>query len=285
MNDVLKPAIGAILVIVVVAGLMIPYVSEMNDNIVDKNDNPLGSYMLRDANDNNSTVTVEIGSSGIYVNDFDVSTGYKFIIMDTGMVTVYQGSVAIFDLVNNIHTSYNTIGTEIVMKNGVLDYTSGGNQYSLTYENILYPSPKGNYSQYGNNTTINASVGDDVYIVSQAAGTLPKLVATYVDGVKTETLGPFTVSSGTISAYSDTLTYTVPATLSEDGKSWIYSGPRSITTTGSEPTTLTTVFIAPNTYNTVGNMGMVTSLTNLMPLFIGIIGFVAMGIYIVRLRQ
>lgn len=285
MNDVLKPAIGAILVIVVVAGLMIPYVSEMNDNIVDKNDNPLGSYMLRDANDNNSTVTVEIRSSGTYVNNFDVSTGYKLIIMDTGMVTIYQGSVAIFDLVNNIHTSYSTIGTEIVMKNGVLKYTSDSNQYTLTYENILYPSPKGNYSSYGNNTTINASVGDDVYIVSQAAGTLPKLVATYTDGVKTETLGPFTVSSGTISAYSDTLTYTVPATLSEDGKSWIYSGLRTITTTGSEPTTLTTVFIAPNTYNTVGNMGMVTSLTNLMPLFIGIIGFVAMGIYIVRLRQ
>lgn len=285
MNDVLKPAMGMILIIVVIAGLMIPYVSELNDNIVDKNDNPIGSYMLRDANDNNSNVTIEINNAGTFVNGFDASEGYHVVIMDSGMIIIYRGAVGIYDTINDKHVMYETSGTTLELKNGTMSYSISGTEYTMAYENVLYPANKGNYSAYNNNTSINASIDDEVYMVSQEPGSQPRLVATYKNGSQTGLLGPVTITGNELVNYSTQLTYTVPSALSEDGKSYIYSRGRSIVIPGETPYTLNTILIAPNTYDTVGKMGMVISLTNLMPLFIGILGFAALGIYITRLKQ
>lgn len=283
-NNLMGLGVGAMLVIILISGAMIPFITEFNDNIVEKNSNPIGNYMLKGAGDNNSNITIEINSSGTYVNDYDVSTGYHVVIMDKGLITLYNGSIGIVDMVNGVHVTYDAVGTTLELKNGNLKYSLNSTEYTMTYENVLYPTSKGNYSAYGNNTIIHASIDDEVYMVSQEPGSQPRLVATYTNGVRTNVLGPVTISNNAINNYTGNITYTVPAQLAEDGKSWIYSGTRSAVIGGDTPYTLNTVFIAPNTYDTIGKMGMVITLTELIPLLIGIAGFIAMGIYLVRQR-
>lgn len=278
-DNIMKLGFGGMLVIILIAGLMIPFITEFNDNIVDKNDNPVGQYMLHDGN---KDVTVSIEDGTIFVNNYNIDEN-KVMIMDSGIVTLrYDSStptVGFYDRVNDIYTTFKT-DSILNFEDGSITYTgSDGNEYSMNYEMILYPAKSGNYSVYWNSAKLNVSNGDVAYIISTGS---PLFVTAYENGESSELVTPFTLNSTdkTLSDYSGTLTYNVTTSQSEDGKSWIYEGGRTVT--NEEGTQLSSIMIAPNTYNTEGTMSMVVILTELMPLFIGIGGFVAMGAYLVR---
>lgn len=278
MNDVIKPGILALIVIVLLGGIMVPYVTLMGDNIVEKNDNPVGRYMMRDSTE--SSVTCEITSDGIMINDYKLEQ-FGAIILDTGMIRINSGRVSIYDLQNNTSTSSTSVGFKLIFENGTMNYKNANTDYTMTYTSILYPSKNGNYSAYGSNIGVNATNGESIFILSNASSGMPNFVTEYTDGIKTDYLAPFTVTDNVISDYTGSLVYDVPAAAAADGKSWRYeagnNNDRTVTADG-EPCNILT--IAPNTYAQVGKMSMVIAMFDLMPLLLGIMLFSALGVYI-----
>lgn len=268
MEKITRMAFGASLVIVLIAGLMVPFVAEFNDNIVEKNDNPKGRYML---DDHNARVVCDITESGTAVNDYVISAG--LIMLDTGVIKINNGSFTLFDTINNKLYVVNEIGQQIIIEKGSISYTLGSSNYEMPYSELLYPSTHGSYSIFNSNTTVNASNGDSIYLISWNG---PMMVVELTDGTKSYFMDPVTTSGENLADYTGEVTVTYNASEADDGKSWIYAASSSITTEG----TTTTYILAPNTYDTVGSMSMVITLTSLTPLFTGIGLFVALGIYL-----
>lgn len=279
-NDILKPLFAIIVVIAALAVVMIPFIMELSDDVAMVNSNPVGTYMLRDGEE--STVKIEITDEGILVNNWNVGTSYRVIIAEDVMLTTYNGSVAIFDRQNNVYSTNNTIGYTLEMKAGSCSYTQGETTYTFTYDEVLYPSKKGNYSAYGNGTAVNVTKGMPAYYVSISASTLPKFVLEYDGPTKTNLVNPFTVSGNSLVNFTDLVTLTVPATESEDGKSWQFTTPRSAVV---GETSLTATLIAPNTYETVGSYGMLITIFQLSPVLIGFMLFAGIAIHMSRMTK
>lgn len=272
-KGIMRPAFGAILVIIMIAGLMVPFITEMNDNIVEKNENPEGRYLLSDAN---TKVIFEVTSDGVMINGITSNTSIS--IMDTGLIKINNGRISLFDNQNEIYMGLNNVGDQLILDRGEINYSISGTDYTMTYSELLYPSSKGDYSAYNGNTTINASNGDPVYVVTWET---PLSVSSYVDGVRSYEISPIEVSgtsSGNpITDFEGELTFTASVAQSEDGKSWKYTGGVQV---ANGETGITSFILAPRTYDTIGSMGMVITLTELMPLFTGIGLFAAFGIYL-----
>lgn len=266
MNKKTKIMLSGMLAIItsliVVVGVFIPIMTGLEDNVVSIRNNETTRFMVIE-NDEGVTITKNGTTYDIGGVQYDGNASLV-AISDNVVVRMTATNMIVFDDANNIHMGTNSI----TFDKGTYSYLdSDGNTRTGTFENLLYPNPRGDYGCFYSSGIIPFSADNDepVYCIGVASNNNYIYAGVVKGGVQDGFLfNPHTLIDDAFSSV-DASSVTIAATgeTSEDGLSFHYTGLKT-TAGGSE---YTPNVYAPITYSVIDtNAETVRTIMGVLPI-------------------
>lgn len=280
MKDLTKLLITIITTLALVVGVMIPITSGLEDNIKTTHLNSSERFVVMD---DNLDLYVEMEEIGVFkLNGREViGESTKLIIADGLQITLNANNFVMVDQNNNITITSTNTGKIVEFVDGTYTYTYNNNEYTGTTEKLLYPDDRGSYGAFIS-ADLTVDVDEEMYLISIHGNGAPRFVLESLNGVfnwDNALLSPYTISSNTITEYSETITINTTYTESEDGLTKSYT---ALNFTAGGVTNNFIVYAPLKYHEWDTNAEAIKSIVNVLPLVILIGLIVVAGYYLIN---
>lgn len=269
INKTMAIGIGAMLIIVSISALMIPISAEFSNNVYSYTSNGENqSYSLIETDRDVELITTNgVGYiNGEPVTEFTSGSTILLMFGDTFVIR-YSGNSGAIALL----TSTGNVGiTEILFSDGEYTATTETGTITGTYGYLMKWAKNGDYVTYSNMIGKKVDADATVYIAQATTSS-----ESYANGVWKGTIN-------NIQKEYDYLNEADPFTIESEISA---TNPDVYEITNSTYESTVRMFI-PQDYKIVTSTdSMIRMIISLMPLFVGVAGFAAMGITLTRLTK